>query len=26
VTSKHLRGVRSPLDLLRMPEPTELAE
>jgi integrase/recombinase XerD len=26
VTSKHLRGVRSPLDLLRMPEPTDLAE
>jgi integrase/recombinase XerD len=26
VTSKHLRGVRSPLDLLRMPEPTEIAE
>lgn len=26
VTSKHLRGVRSPLDLLRMPEPTELTE
>jgi len=26
VTSKHLRGVRSPLELLRMPEPTELAE
>ena len=26
VTSKHLRGVRSPLDLLRMPERTELAE
>jgi site-specific recombinase XerD len=26
VTGKHLRGVRSPLDLLRMPEPTELAE
>ena len=26
VTSKHLRGVRSPLDLLRTPEPTELAE
>ncbi|MHC4179326.1 MAG: tyrosine-type recombinase/integrase [Planctomycetota bacterium] len=26
VTSKHLQGVRSPLELLRMPEPTELAE
>ena len=26
VTSKHLRGVSSPLELLRMPEPTELAE
>lgn len=26
VTSKHLRGVRSPLELLRMPEPTEIAE
>lgn len=26
VTSKHLRGVRSPLDLLRMPEPTGPAE
>jgi site-specific recombinase XerD len=26
VTTKHLRGVRSPLDLLRMPEPTEIAE
>jgi integrase/recombinase XerD len=26
VTSKHLRGVRSPLDLLRMPEPTDIAE
>jgi len=26
VTNKHLRGVRSPLDLLRMPEPTDLAE
>jgi integrase/recombinase XerD len=26
VTTKHLRGVRSPLDLLRMPEPTDLAE
>jgi len=26
VTSKHLRGVRSPLDLLQMPEPTEIAE
>ena len=26
VTSKHLRGVSSPLDLLRMPEPTEIAE
>lgn len=26
VTSKHLRGVCSPLDLLRMPEPTEIAE
>jgi integrase/recombinase XerD len=26
VTAKHLQGVRSPLELLRMPEPTELAE
>jgi integrase/recombinase XerD len=26
VTSKHLRGVRSPLDLLQVPEPTDLAE
>jgi len=26
VTTKHLRQVRSPLDLLRMPEPTDLAE
>jgi site-specific recombinase XerD len=26
VTSKHLRDVRSPLDLLRMPEPTDPAE
>jgi integrase/recombinase XerD len=26
VTSKHLQGVRSPLDLLRMPEPTDPAE
>ena len=26
VTSKHLRSVRSPLDLLRMPEPTDAVE
>ena len=26
VTSKHLQGIRSPLELLRMPEPTELPE
>ena len=26
VTSKHLQNVRSPLELLRMPEPTDTAE